>query len=43
LKIVDFRLAAELICNLQSEFDNGYHSITALAQVSPPPKTTMRM
>jgi hypothetical protein len=42
LKIVDFRLGAESICNLQSEFDNGYHSITVLAQVRPPPKTTIR-
>src|SRR5256885_157094 len=42
LKIADFRLAAGSICDRQSEFCNRYHSTTVLAQVSPPPKTTIR-
>jgi hypothetical protein len=42
LKIADFRLAAGSICDLQSEIGNGYHSTTVLAQVRPPPNTTIR-
>src|SRR2546423_10982689 len=42
LKIADFRLAADSICNRQSEFCNRYHSTTVLAQVSPPPNTTIK-